>query len=702
MLDLTKLNKEQLKAVKTIHGPVAVIAGAGSGKTRTLTYRIAYMISEGINPQSIVAVTFTNKAANEMKDRVVKLVGEDGLLTQVSTFHSFCARFLRDEIEHLKRKFTRRYLIIDEEDSKQIIRDTVRELNYDPNEYKSSRLKDLFSRYKNGQMDILKPAELDIYKAYNQYLENNNSLDFDDIILLTIENLKKNDELRAYYNHRYQYILVDEFQDTNIKQYELIKLLVGDNKNIFIVGDPDQSIYSFRGANIKNQTRFMKEYNPEVIILDQNYRSTMKILSGANNLISYNFERTAEKNLRSDLGEGTDIHYEVRQSDRDEAYFVSRAIDHYIFRGYDYKDIAVLYRSNAISRVFEESFIKEKIPYVIYGGISFFSRKEVKDILAYLRVCLNPHDNISIKRIINTPRRKIGQVTINKLEKYGSIYNMSLFDSIDHIGIKGGAKQSLLEFKSLIQKMQKKIKETNDLPVIIDIVNELSGYKQMLESEGAESKDRLENIQELKAIFYYGAEEFAGLETLEAIEKILEDISLKTDLDIDRSDNTVKLATVHQVKGLEFKIVFIVAAEDGIFPVESSLMSLVDLEEERRVFYVAVTRAKEQLIISNSQERYRFGQTKMYMPTRFIKEMGITSHVKEPAKHTPPQTIKVEKKKEEPKEDIKPGDRVSHEKYGLGVAVEVTEDITKIAFGFDHGIKLFVTGHPSIKKVNKT
>ena len=549
MIDLTLLNKEQSKAVTHINGPVSVIAGAGSGKTKTLTYRIAYMITEGIDPQSIVAVTFTNKAAAEMKERVMNLVGEKGYLTQISTFHAFCSRFLRNEITNLNQGYTRRFLIIDEDDSKQIIRDTVKELNYDSNKYSSNRLKNLFSKIKNGQYDFLDFDETKIFNAYNQYLKDNNALDFDDLILKTIEVFNRCPEVKDYYNRQYEYILVDEFQDTNKTQYELLKLLIGSNNNIFVVGDPDQSIYSFRGAHYENQNRYMIEFSPKVYVLDQNYRSTTKILDAANRLISYNSGRTVEKNLMSNLGEGLNVVHQIRESDRDEAYFVTKAIEDLVFKGIEYNDIAVLYRANAISRVFEESFLKNNIPYVIYGGLSFFQRKEIKDILAYIRLCLNPMDNISLKRIINVPRRKIGQVTIQKLETYATIYNVSLFDAIDKVDLGKAVKQNLIDFKNLIINLTESISKINYLPDVVDLVGKKSGYYDMLISEGNESKDRLDNINELKAVFYQGTFDYQ-MPPLEALQLILDDLSLKTDVDFDNSANTVKLATIHQVKGL--------------------------------------------------------------------------------------------------------------------------------------------------------
>lgn len=691
MLDLTKLNKEQQKAVQQVEGPVSVLAGAGTGKTRTLTYRIAYMIYEGIPVSEIVAMTFTNKAAFEMKQRVIDLVGPKAEEISISTFHSFCARFLRNEIHHFDDKYTSRFLIIDEEDSKQIIRDTVKELDYDSNDYNSNRLKNKFSKFKNRQLDYLDFDDLLIYRAYNKYLRDNNSLDFDDLINYTVELLEKNDKIRQYYNERYKYLLVDEFQDTNIAQYELIKLLSGKNRNIFTVGDPDQSIYAFRGANYNNQKRFIEEYNPKIVILEENYRSTNKILEAANRLISNNFGRIGEKELRSSLGDGSDVIFETRHSDIDEAYFVTRAINILVNGNYKYSDIAVLYRSNTISRIFEEAFLKAQIPYVIYGGTSFFARKEIKDILAYIRVVLNPNDNISLKRIINTPRRKIGQVTVSKLENYANLYNMSLYDALTKVDLGRGTNENLKQFKNILKTIEEEVLKAKELEDIIDIVNNLSGYRDMLINEGEESKDRLENMQELKAIFYNARLENNGT-NIEILEKLLDDLALITNVDIDDSYNTVKLSTVHQVKGLEFKVVFLVALEETIFPAQASMLTRTDLEEERRICYVGATRAKERLILSHANQRYRFGSLKQLEQSRYIREM-------KPEEDSIQIRVKEQDINSDEKAQINLGDKVVHDTFGPGLVVSLDDEIIKVAFKIEFGVKIFTKGHPALKKV---
>jgi DNA helicase-2/ATP-dependent DNA helicase PcrA len=651
-MDLKGLNNHQKEAVNALEGAVAVIAGAGSGKTRTLTYRIANMIENNIFPSAILAVTFTNKAAREMKERVVDLIGPQGFAPTISTFHSFCARFLRDEIEHLGEPYTRHYLILDEDDSKQVIRDTVKELNLDPNRYNSNRLKDYFSKVKNGQYDSLEYEEEKIFIKYNEYLKSNNSMDFDDLLNFTLKILREQESVLSYYQEQYKYILIDEFQDMNIIQYELIRLLGSRYKNVFIVGDPDQSIYGFRGANYENYTFFLSDFKPKIIVLDDNYRSTMSILNAANSLISNNRNRKTDKRLKSDLGQGPLVIKEVRESDKDEAYFVARAIEILVSGGYQFKDIAVLYRSNAIGRIFEEAFLRYNIPYIIYGGISFFSRKEIKDMLSYIRLALFEHDNISLKRIINTPRRKIGQTTISKLESYAAIHHVSMYEAIDHLNVGGQTREALYEFKKMIKVLRDEINQVYDLTQVVDLALQLSGYEEMLRLEGNEGKDRYDNIQELKSIFYNGSVDYKGT-NLEKIEQILDDMALKTDLDLEDDKNTVKVATIHQVKGLEFKAVFMVALEETVFPSDIS-GSFTEIEEERRVAYVGVTRAKERLILSYAKQRFRFGQIQYNQPSRFIEDMDL-----EQAKE---KRMIVEKEMEHEviQDEIKVGDTGTH------------------------------------------
>jgi DNA helicase-2/ATP-dependent DNA helicase PcrA len=461
---------------------------------------------------------------------------------------------------------------------------------------------------------------------------------------------------------------------------------------VFIVGDPDQSIYGFRGANYENYTYFLNDFKPKVIVLDENYRSTMHVLNAANKLISNNRNRKTIKNLKSELGEGPVIIKEIRESDKDEAYFVARAIEILVNGGIPFKDIAVLYRSNAIGRIFEEAFLKYNIPYVIYGGLSFFARKEIKDMLSYIRLALFSHDNISLKRVINTPRRKIGSTTVSKLETFAQIHKISMYEALDRLNVTGQTKDALLSFKSIIETLKKQIEQVYDLTQVVDLALAVTGYEEMLRLEGNEGKDRYDNIMELKSIFYNGATDYKG-SNLEKIEQILDDLALKTDVDLIEDNNSVKVATIHQVKGLEFRAVFMVAMEESIFP--SDIMgSFTEIEEERRVAYVGVTRAKERLILSSAKQRFRFGTVQYNQPSRFIEEMDLE----------PKKEARIIINREEPnidfvEDDIKVGDQVYHEKYGKGVVVMKNDDITRVAFSIDFGLKLFTTGHQALKKV---
>jgi DNA helicase-2/ATP-dependent DNA helicase PcrA len=553
-------------------------------------------------------------------------------------------------------------------------------------------LKDYFSKVKNGQYDQLDAEDEKVFVKYNEYLKQNNAVDFDDLLIFTLQLLKNNETLLNYYQDQYKYILIDEFQDTNIIQYELIKLLASKHKNVFIVGDPDQSIYGFRGANYENYTYFLNDFKPKVIVLDENYRSTMHVLNAANKLISNNRNRKTIKNLKSELGEGPVIIKEIRESDKDEAYFVARAIEILVNGGIPFKDIAVLYRSNAIGRIFEEAFLKYNIPYVIYGGLSFFARKEIKDMLSYIRLSLFSHDNISLKRVINTPRRKIGTTTVSKLETFAQIHKISMYEALDRLNVTGQTKDALLSFKSIIETLKKQIEQVYDLTQVVDLALAVTGYEEMLRLEGNEGKDRYDNIMELKSIFYNGATDYKG-SNLEKIEQILDDLALKTDVDLIEDNNSVKVATIHQVKGLEFRAVFMVAMEESIFP--SDIMgSFTEIEEERRVAYVGVTRAKERLILSSAKQRFRFGTVQYNQPSRFIEEMDLE----------PKKEARIIINREEPnidfvEDDIKVGDQVYHEKYGKGVVVMKNDDITRVAFSIDFGLKLFTTGHQALKKV---
>ena len=710
-MDLTStLNENQKEAVLTTEGPIMVMAGAGSGKTGVLTRKIAYLIEEkAVSPFKILALTFTNKAAREMKDRVNKFTGLDTNKMWISTFHSFCARFLRIEIECLS-PYTTKFQIIDEEDAEKIVRESLKELNYDPKVYKPKQIHSLISDQKNGEIIKLKDPNIErvfkkVKEVYDKHLEDNNLLDFDDLILLTLKILKENEEVRQKYQFKFEYILVDEFQDTNTLQYEIVHILAQKNNNIFIVGDEDQSIYSFRGAKIENIYKFKSDFDPvKIILLEQNYRSTKPILDIANNVIKHNANRI-EKNLFTAESEGVKPKYYKADGSYNEESYIVEQIKTLIKEGYSYKDFAIIYRSNFLSRAYEEMLRKNNIPYEIYGGISFFSRKEIKDVCAYLRLIVDYNDNFSFERVVNEPKRKIGAAMVDKLRVVALDHACSLFEAIDYLASQGNSFNSLIDFKfTLIELHEDLYSDKFDLESIIDKILEKTGYLAMLKEQGDEGKDRLQNVYELKSML---TSDDGSAETREEKLKLfLENLALMTDMD-DKVSSTekVKLMTYHQSKGLEFKVVFLPAMEEGIFPNANSLGFDKEEAEERRICYVGITRAREKLFITSSTSRIVFGQRMIHEPSRYIGEMGMDNlevlgtivRIIPVAK----ETNKVEEKKVElvDNSSITIGDNIHHEIYGNGRVVEDNGKIISVAFGVEVGIKKLLKNHPTIKKI---
>ncbi len=708
---ISTLNENQKEAVLTTEGPIMVMAGAGSGKTGVLTRKIAYLIEEkNVSPYKILSLTFTNKAAREMKERVKKFTGLDTNSMWISTFHSFCARFLRIEIECLEH-YTSRFQIIDEEDSEKIIRESLKALNYDPKVYKPKQLKSLISDEKNGE--IIKLHDLQLQKVfhevsdyYNKHLENNNLLDFDDLILKTLEVLKEHSEVREKYQFKFEYILVDEFQDTNALQYEIVHILAQKNNNIFIVGDEDQSIYSFRGARIENIYKFQKDFDPvKIILLEQNYRSTKPILDIANNVIKHNKERI-EKNLYTSNSEGSKPKYYKADGSYNEESYIIDQIKRLLKEGYSYKDFAIIYRSNFLSRSYEEMLRKNGIPYEIYGGISFFCRKEIKDICAYLRLIVDYNDNFSFERVVNEPKRKIGTAMVDKLRAVSIEHNCSLFEAIDYLASQGNSYNSLIDFKfTLIELHEDLYSDKFDLESIIDKILSKTGYAQMLKDQGDDGKDRLDNVYELKSMLTSDDGLVASRE--EKLKSFLENLALMTDMDDKQaSTDKVKLMTYHQSKGLEFNVVFLPAMEEGIFPNTNSMGLDKEEAEERRICYVGITRAREKLFISSCSSRIVFGQRLIHEPSRYIDEMG-TSNLD--IEGTIVRTIPVEAPKAKVEEKkgvelvdnsiIKIGDNIHHEIYGDGRVVEDNGKIITVAFPANVGIKKLLKNHPTIKKI---
>ena len=698
---LEGLNDKQKEAVLYNDGPLLIIAGAGAGKTKTLTTKIAYLIKEGItNPYNILAITFTNKAAKEMKDRVYELVGDVAKDIQISTFHSFGLKLLRENARLLG--YDSNFVIMDSDDSLTVVKKIIKELGYDTKIYNPRAIRNKISSCKNEMIDpsqYLKYAVSDyekvvqlVYSKYEKKLKNNNSVDFDDLLLLPIELFRKDPDTLNRYQNLYKYVLIDEYQDTNEAQYVLSKLISAKHKNITCVGDDSQSIYSFRGANYKNILNFEKDYkDAKTILLEENYRSTSNILDAANQVIKNNKQRK-DKNLWTSRGKGEKIKYYRAYNEKDEAQYVIRKVKELVNKNIDYKDIAILYRTNAQSRILEEEMLKENMPYRVVGSFYFYSRKEIKDLIAYLRLIHNSKDNVSLLRVINTPKRGIGLKTIEKLTNKADKEDKSIYEIID------SGKE--LEFKKIIEKL-KEVSKDLTLTELIDKVLDASGIKEDLESEKTlESEIRLENLEEFKSI----TKTFEEREGLVSLEDFLLEISLISDVEEYKDDpNRVSLMTVHSVKGLEFKYVFVVGLEEGIFPHINSLMETSELEEERRLCYVAITRAKDDLYLVNARRRTLFGKDQINPISRFIGEINsklIETNVEEEIKQVE------DKKKIESGElfrdeeiDYNVGDYVYHETFGQGRVVEVTNTLVSVAFKHPHGVKKLMKNHKKLSKV---
>ena len=697
-MNLNELNKEQKEAVLTTDGPILILAGAGSGKTKVLTTKIAYLIEEvGVNPSNILAITFTNKAAKEMKERLQKLVGVISKYSQVSTFHSFGLRILRENSEKLG--YVSNFIILDSDDSLSVVKKVLKELNLDPKQYNPNAIRNKISSCKN---ELVTPEDyekyaigdyekvvLKVYQKYEKILKRNNSIDFDDLLILPIKLFREHPSVLQAYQEKFKYILIDEYQDTNEAQYILTKMISAKYKNICCVGDNDQSIYSFRGANYRNILNFEKDYqNAKVIKLEQNYRSTSTILDAANCIIKNNTERK-DKNLWSTKGEGDKITYFRAFNEKDEAFYVIREIKNIINKGVDYQNIAVIYRTNAQSRVLEEELLSSNIPHHIVGGTGFYSRKEIKDLLAYLRLIYNEKDNISLTRIINVPKRGIGLKSISNLSDKADSLDISMYDAIT------SGKE--YEFKKMIEDL-KRVSENLTLTELVDKVLDVTGMKKELEDENTlVSEGRLENLEEFKSI----TKTFEERDGIVSLEEFLLETSLLTDVNEYKNDpNRVSLMTVHSVKGLEFDYVFVVGLEEGIFPHVNSLMDNSELEEERRLMYVAVTRAKEKLFLVNSRMRTLFGKEQSNPASRFISEIEddlLDKAYKE--KENEKSKLNKEELFHKDSIDYVVGDFVYHDVFGQGKIIELSGSIATIAFKHPHGIKKLMKNHKSIKKI---
>lgn len=730
---LQGLNKEQALAVQTTDGPMLILAGAGSGKTKVLTCRIAHLLQQGVAPYRILAITFTNKAAAEMRERVDRMAGEAAKDVWLFTFHAFCARLLRRDIDKLEG-YGNNFAIYDTSDAQNVVKQVLKEMNLDEKRFQPAGLCARISSAKNQLLlpvdyakaanDFYEEKAAQIYASYQEKLRQNNALDFDDLLLLTVQLLQENAEVREKYQDKFQYIMVDEYQDTNHVQYLLTKLLAGKHRNICVVGDADQSIYGWRGADIQNILDFEKDYpDAKLIKLEQNYRSTQVILDAANAVIENNTGRKP-KNLWTDNGTGREITYFQAMDERDEARFVIEQLQRLQQEeNMRLGDMAVLYRTNTQSRVFEEMLIKSGISYNMVGGTKFYERKEIKDILAYLRVIFNPNDSLSLLRIINVPRRGIGDATLGRLQAYAAENSLHLFEVLSNAAAVPGLNSRFVgkldELSGIIFEL---MGEAEEVPVkqLIEDVMQRTGYLEELQlSKNVQDQSRVDNLMELLSV----AEDFAKGGEENTLENFLANVALVSDIDdAELGEDAVTLMTLHSAKGLEFPVVFLAGMEEGIFPHARTLMDEEEIEEERRLCYVGITRAEKYLFMSNARMRTIYGHTVSYPPSRFLQEVprGLLHIYKRPAvqRQAPREERRSDNRSTanwflQPKSSFIPqenssgssftaGDKVSHSKWGTGTVVSVknTEDGQEVKVAFaGAGIRSLLTKYAVLKKL---
>ena len=735
------LNPQQAEAVINTEGPMLIMAGAGSGKTKVLTCRVANLLQKGVRPYRILAITFTNKAAAEMRERVNNMSGPAAKDVWLFTFHAFCARFLRMEIDKLPG-YGGNFAIYDTADSQNLIKQILKEMNLDDKRFQPSGILSRISNAKNALQDAAAFARqagdfyeqkvADIYSRYEQKLQLNNALDFDDLLMLSIKLLQENKEVREKYQDRFDYLLVDEYQDTNHAQYLLIKFLAAKHRNICVVGDADQSIYGWRGADIQNILDFEKDYpDAKVIKLEQNYRSTQIILDAANAVIENNTGRKP-KNLWTENKSGADIIYFQAVDERDEARFVIEQLQN-LQRTENKKlgDMAILYRTNTQSRIFEEMLIKSGISYNMVGGLKFYERKEIKDIIAYLRVIFNPADSLSLLRIINVPKRGIGDASLAKIQAYAAANNVSLFEAVSNAAaIDGLSSRFVSKLDDLAGIIFELMNLANEAPVedLIDRVLRDTGYLEELENERTpQAQSRIDNLHELISV----AQEFAASEEENNLENFLAHVALVSDIDdTELGEDAITLMTLHSSKGLEFPVVFLVGMEEGLFPHARTLMDETEIEEERRLCYVGITRAKEKLFLSSTKMRTIYGNTVTYPPSRFLQEIParLVKTIKRQERFSALENFKQVSEKysarpQKPASTFNPhsfmpqkpaaaaggtgtrfntGDRVSHSKWGEGMVVSVKDSPdgqeVKVAFA-GAGVRSLLTKYAVLKKL---
>ncbi|HJR86224.1 MAG TPA: DNA helicase PcrA [Acidimicrobiia bacterium] len=693
---LAELNPAQREAVAATEGPVLVVAGAGSGKTRVLTYRIAHLIRDlGVAPDSILAITFTNKAAEEMRSRVARLVGRATRAMWVSTFHSACVRILRREAPRLG--YRSGFSIYDEDDSVRLVTMCIKDLDLDLKRFPPKGIKEAISRAKNELIDFESYATSnqgfyheqvsDIYRLYQQRLLEASAMDFDDLLMITVELLGAFSEVAEHYQERFRYILVDEYQDTNRAQYALVKILAAQHRNLCVVGDGDQSIYRWRGADIRNIEDFEKDYpDARIVVLDQNYRSTSRILDAANAVISNNPRRTP-KHLWSDRGTGDLVIRFEGEDEHDEAGFVADEVERLVEGGFNQSDVAVFYRTNAQSRVIEEVLVRRGVPYRVIGSVKFYERKEIRDALAYLRAIVNPDDAVALKRIINEPKRGIGTTSVAHLDRFAQDHRIGFGEALHQAAeipqLTGRAQRQILEFAGMLDLIRMKA-DTGGIGAAVEAVLHDTGYLAALEAERSiEALGRIENLRELGSAateFRISTEgavvdgvEWDSLSNLARLELFLETVSLQNETDeLEEGAGAVTLMTIHNAKGLEYPAVFLVGMEDGVFPHARTLSDPAELEEERRLAYVGMTRARDRLYLTSAWKRMLFGASNYNTPSRFLKE--VPSHLLEKAgkrKRTTNAEAAWSGRSTLSPDSLVQGDRVRHDKWGLGSVREV-------------------------------
>lgn len=690
-MDFNKLNEKQKEAVLYVNGPLLILAGPGSGKTRVLTYKISYLIEEGYaKPEDILAITFTNKAAKEMKERVYSLIGQRDI--QISTFHSFGLRIIKENYKYLN--MDRNFTILDESDSISMIEKIIKEMNLDTKQYNPKIIKykisnckseiishDEYLKYsKNGIEEIVQK----VYKKYQEKLNTTNCVDFDDLLMMPIILFKSNPEILKYYQEKFKYVFIDEYQDTNEAQYTMSKLISAKHKNICVVGDECQNIYSWRGANYKNILNFEKDYiNSKIILLEQNYRSTKTILNVANDVIKHNKERK-DKTLFTDNEYGDKIKYINAYDERDEAVRIVNEIKD-LKKDVSLNEMVVLYRTNAQSQILERTFLENKIPYKIVGSYAYYNRKEIKDLVAYLKLINNLKDDVSLLRIINVPRRGIGNKSVEDLAMKANSENKSIFEVLD-------GNKKLLDFKNMIIDLKEQ-SEHMSLTQLIESVFNKTGIKDEYRGEEVVNGDsKIDNLDEFKSITKNFEEETGSV----SLEDFLLETSLISDINEEKTDEErVALMTLHSVKGLEFEVVFIAGLEERLFPHVNSSDNKEQLEEERRLFYVGITRAKKKVYLLNTRSRMMFGRVNSNEPSRFIEEIN-TDDIE--------ANVEMIKKFDESKmfsnEDViyNVGDHVKHDLFDKGIVVAIDDEVITIAFSKQYGIKTLMKNHKSIKK----